>query len=161
MSQIKTVAIVGVGIGRSHIVEGYLPNADQYKVLALCDLNVERMTAVGDEFGIERRVTSFDDLLAMADIDIIDICTPPMLHFPMVMAALKAGKHVVCEKPLVGSLAEVDAVTAQEKVSTGLLMPIFQYRFGDGVEQAKAIIDAGIAGKPYVGTVETLWRREP
>ena len=161
MSQIKTVAIIGVGIGRSHIIEGYLPNADKYKVLALCDLNVERMTAVGDEFGIERRVTSFDDVLAMGDIDIIDICTPPMLHFPMVMAALKAGKHVVCEKPLVGSLAEVDAVTAQEKVSTGLLMPIFQYRFGDGVEQAKAIIDAGIAGKPYVGTVETLWRREP
>jgi predicted dehydrogenase len=40
-------------------------------------------------------------------------------------------------------------------------MPVFQYRFGDGIQQAKAIIDAGIAGKPFVGTVETLWRREP
>ena len=52
--------------------------------------------------------TSFEDVLAMDDIDIIDICTPPGLHYPMVTAALKAGKHVICEKPLVGSLAQVD-----------------------------------------------------
>nr|WP_314256089.1 Gfo/Idh/MocA family oxidoreductase [uncultured Devosia sp.] len=159
--KIFNVAVIGVGIGRSHIVEGYVPNADKFKVLALCDLNVERMTPIADEFGVERRVTSFDDILAMDDIDVVDICTPPMLHFPMVMAALKAGKHVVCEKPLVGSLAQVDEVMAQEKLSKGLLMPVFQYRFGDGIEQAKAIIDAGIAGKPFVGTVETMWERGP
>lgn len=161
MSKTFNVAVIGVGIGRSHIVEGYMPNADKFKVLALCDLNVERMTPIADEFGVERRVTSFDDILAMDDIDIIDVCTPPMLHFPMVMAALKAGKHVICEKPLVGSLAQVDEVMAQEKISKGMLMPVFQYRFGDGIEQAKAIIDAGIAGKPFVGTVETMWRRGP
>ena len=160
MSKIYNVAIIGVGIGRSHIVEGYLPNADKFKVVALCDLNAERMAAVGDEFGIERRIAGFDDVLAMDDIDIIDICTPPGVHYAMVMAALKAGKHVICEKPLVGSLSQVDEVIAQEKLSKGLLMPVFQYRFGDGIEQAKAIIDAGIAGKPFVGTVETMWRRD-
>jgi predicted dehydrogenase len=161
MSRVYNVAVVGMGIGRSHIVEGYLTNPDKFKVLALCDLNVERMNAVGDEFGIERRITSFDDLLTMDDIDIIDVCTPPMLHHPMTLASLKANKHVICEKPLVGSLAQVDEVIAAEAQSTGRLMPVFQYRFGDGVEQAKTIIDAGIAGKPYVGTVETLWRRGP
>lgn len=160
MSTIKTVAVVGGGIGRSHIVEGYLPNPDRFKVLAICDLNPERMNAVGDEFGIERRTTSFDDLLAMDDLDIIDICTPPMVHYQQIIAALAAGKNVVCEKPLVGSLREVDEVMAAEQSSAGLLMPIFQYRYGNGIEQAKRIIDAGIAGKPYVGTVETLWRRE-
>ena len=158
--RIFNVAVIGAGIGRSHIVEGYVPNAGQYKVTVLCDLNVERMTPIADEFGIEHRVTNFDDVLAMDDVDIIDICTPPGLHFPMVMAALKAGKHVICEKPLVGSLAQVDEVIAEEKRSKGLLMPVFQYRFGDGIEQAKAIIEAGIAGKPFMGTVETLWRRE-
>jgi predicted dehydrogenase len=161
MSEIKTVAVVGCGIGRSHIVEGYLPNKDRFKVLALCDLNQERMNPIADEFDIERRVTSFEDVLAMDDIDIVDICTPPGLHYAMVMAALRAGKHVVCEKPLVGSLAQVDDVIAEEKISRGMLMPVFQYRFGDGIEQAKAIIDAGIAGKPFVGTVETMWRRGP
>jgi predicted dehydrogenase len=160
MSRILNVAVVGCGIGRSHIVEGYVPNADKFRVVALCDLNPERLAAVGDEFGIERRITSFDDLLTMDDIDIIDVCTPPGAHFAMVEAALKAGKHVVCEKPLVGSLRDVDAIMALEKEAKGLLMPVFQYRFGNGIEQAKAIIDAGIAGKAYCGTVETFWRRE-
>jgi predicted dehydrogenase len=160
MSRIYNVAVIGGGIGRSHIVEGYLTNADKFRVLAICDLNPERMNALADEFGIERRTTSYDEILAMADIDIVDICTPPMVHFPQVMAGLRAGKNVICEKPLVGSLAHVDEVIAEEKRSKGKLMPVFQYRFGNGIEQAKAIIDAGIAGKPYVGTVETLWRRE-
>jgi predicted dehydrogenase len=160
MSRIFNVAVVGCGIGRSHIVEGYLPNADKFKTKVLCDLNIERMTPVADEFAIERRIASFDEALGMDDIDIIDICTPPGLHYSMVMAALKAGKHVICEKPLVGSLAQVDAVIEEEKRSKGMLMPVFQYRFGNGIEQAKAIIDAGIAGKPFMGTVETLWRRD-
>ncbi|HEY5820124.1 MAG TPA: Gfo/Idh/MocA family oxidoreductase [Mesorhizobium sp.] len=159
VSDIKTVAVVGCGIGRSHIVEGYVPNADKYKVLAICDLNEERLNALADEFGVERRTTRFEDLLAMGDLDIIDVCTPPLVHYPQIMAALAAGKHVVCEKPLVGSLAQVDEVAAAEAKSTGTLMPIFQYRYGDGIEQAKAIIDAGLAGKPYAGTVETFWRR--
>lgn len=160
MSRILNVAVVGCGIGRSHIVEGYLPNADKFKVVALCDLNAEKLDQVGDEFGVERRILNFDDLLTMDDIDIIDVCTPPGAHLPMVSAALRAGKHVVCEKPLVGSLKDVDAIMEIEKASKGLLMPVFQYRFGDGIEQAKTIIDAGIAGKAYCGTVETMWRRE-
>ena len=116
---------------------------------------------VGDEFGIAGRTKSFDDLLADPAIDIIDICTPPLLHRPQVEAALAAGKHVVCEKPLTGSLADCDAIIAAEKGAKGVLMPIFQYRYGDGVEKAKRIIDAGIAGKLYVGSVETFWKRTP
>src|SRR5690606_1888940 len=160
MSRVLNVAVVGCGIGRSHIVEGYLPNADKFKVLAICDLDQERLDKIGEEFGIDRRVVNFDDLLAMDDIDIIDVCTPPGAHLSMVSAALKAGKHVVCEKPLVGSLKDVDAIMAIEKGAKGLLMPVFQYRFGDGIEQAKAVIESGIAGKAYCGTVETLWRRQ-
>ena len=115
MSKVYTVAIVGGGIGRSHIVEGYLPNADKFKLLAICDLDPARMNSLADEFHVERRTTSFDDLLKMDDLDIIDICTPPMVHYPMIMAALKAGKHIICEKPLVGSLAQIDEVMAEEK----------------------------------------------
>ncbi|MBE7733349.1 Gfo/Idh/MocA family protein [Devosia faecipullorum] len=160
MNRILNVAVVGCGIGRSHIVEGYLPNADKFRVVALCDLNQEKLDQIGEEFGIERRAVNFDDLLGMDDIDVIDVCTPPGAHLSMVSAALRAGKHVVCEKPLVGSLKDVDAIMELEKSARGLLMPVFQYRFGDGIEQAKAVIDAGIAGKAYCGTVETMWRRE-
>lgn len=160
MSGIRTVGVVGAGIGRSHILEGYATNPDKFRVLALCDLDAQRLGTVADEFGIARRTTTFDELLAMDDLDIIDICTPPMVHYPMIVAGLRAGKHVICEKPLVGSLKQMDEIMAVEAEATGRLMPIFQYRFGNGIQQAKAIIDAGLAGTPYVGTVETLWRRE-
>lgn len=160
MSRVLNVAVVGCGIGRSHIVEGYLPNADKFKVLAICDLDQSRLDTIGEEFGVERRILDFNELLTMDDVDIIDVCTPPGAHFFMVKAALEAGKHVVCEKPLVGSLEDVDAIMEIEKTAKGKLMPVFQYRFGNGIEQAKAIIDAGLAGKPYCGTVETMWRRE-
>jgi len=160
MSTQRTVAVVGAGIGRSHILEGYVTNPDKFRLLAVCDLDETKLTALADEFAAERRTTKFDDLLAMDDLDIIDVCTPPMVHYPMIVAALRAGKHVICEKPLVGSLKAMDEIMAVEKTAKGRLMPIFQYRFGNGIEQAKAIIDAGLAGTPYVGTVETLWRRE-
>ncbi len=159
MSDIKKVAVIGLGIGRSHIIEGYLPNADYFEVAVLCDLNTERLNAVGDEFGIPRRTTDFAAVLAMTEIDIVDICTPPGSHFALILQALAAGKHVVCEKPLVGSLADIDTVIEAEKTARGRLMPIFQYRYGDGVQKAKRIIESGLAGKPYVATVETHWIR--
>jgi predicted dehydrogenase len=95
----------------------------------------------------------------MDDVDIIDICTPVVLHFGQILAALAAGKEIVCEKPLAASLAEVDRVIAAEKEAVGRVMPIFQYRFGNGAQKAKRIIELGIAGKPYLATVETAWRR--
>lgn len=157
--KIYSVAVVGCGIGRVHIGEGYALNGDKFRVTAICDLSPERLHATGRDFGIERRLTNFDELLTDPDIDIIDVCTPPMVHHPMIMAALKAGKHVICEKPLVGSLAQIDEVIDAEKTARGRLMPIFQYRFGNGIAQVKAILDSGIAGKPYVATAETLWKR--
>jgi predicted dehydrogenase len=155
------VGIVGCGAGRTHLVEGYVPSADRFEVLALCDLDLERLTAVADEFGVPRRTQAFADLLAMDDLDVIDICTPPGVHLEQVLAALGAGKHVVCEKPLVGSLAEVDRIIAAEATARGRLMPVFQYRYGNGIAKAKAVLDAGLAGKPYIGTVETFWKRGP
>jgi predicted dehydrogenase len=159
MSKCWTVAVIGCGIGRSHIAEGYARLPGKFAVRGLCDLNAERLSTVADEFSVPRRTTSFDEVLAMDDIDIIDICTPPALHFPQAMAALAAGKHVVCEKPLVGSLDEIDQLTAAEAQAAGRIMPVFQYRFGNGLQKAKRIVDLGLAGKPYLATVETAWLR--
>ena len=98
-----TVAVIGGGIGRSHIAEGYARMPDKFDLRVLCDLDEARLTQVADEFAVPRRSISFDEVLAMDDIDVVDICTPPALHFPQAMAALAAGKEVICEKPLVGS----------------------------------------------------------
>jgi predicted dehydrogenase len=156
---ILTVGVVGCGIGRNHIAQGYSSHPDKFRVLAVCDIDEMRLAAVADEFLVPRRIRCFDDLLRMDDIDIVDICTPAGLHCEQILAALSAGKQVVCEKPLVGSLAEIDKVIAAEKTAAGRVMPIFQYRFADGVQKAKRIVDLRIAGEPYLATVETAWRR--
>jgi predicted dehydrogenase len=152
--------VIGCGIGRGHI-EGYKAHPDKFRVIALCDVDEGRLTAIGDEFAIARRTTSFDEILRIEDIDIVDICTPPALHVTQTLAALAVGKEVVCEKPLAGSLADIDRVTAVEAEAAGRVLPIFQYRFGDGVQKAKHVIDLGLAGTPYLATVETAWRRTP
>ena len=160
MPDIRTVAVVGCGIGEEHIATGYVANADKFSVLALCDLNEKRLAEVGDQFGVERRTTRFEDLLVMDDLDVIDICTPPGAHLEQIMTALDAGKHVICEKPLVGSLALMDKIMAAEAGARGKLMPVFQYRFGNGVEQVRRIIESGLAGKAFMATAETFWLRD-
>src|SRR5882724_3486740 len=159
MAKIWNVAVIGCGIGRLHILEGYSRHPDKFRVLALCDLDPARLAAVGDEFVVPRRTASFDEVLRMDDVDIVDICTPPALHVPQALAALASGKQVVCEKPVAGSLADVDRLIAAERAATTRIMPVFQYRYGNGLQKAKRIVDSGLAGKPYLATVETAWQR--
>ncbi|MGH7123654.1 MAG: Gfo/Idh/MocA family protein, partial [Stellaceae bacterium] len=146
-------------IGKTHIAEGYAKHPDKFRVLAICDLDPKRLAAVGDEFQVPHRTSDFDALLAMSDIDVVDICTPPGLHVPQTLAAIAAGKHVICEKPLAGSLADVDKLIAAQRKAKGRIMPVFQYRFGNGLQKAKRIVELGLAGKPYLATIETAWKR--
>lgn len=159
MSTRRKVGLVGLGVGRGHLEEGYLSQPDLFEVALVCDLDPARLDAVRAEHGIPG-TTQFAEMLARPDIEIVDLCTPPALHLSQCIAALEAGKHVICEKPLVGSLAELSALIEAEKSARGVLMPIFQYRWGEAAEQARAIVDAGIAGRPVIGTVETFWTRE-
>ena len=160
MTTIKTVAVIGLGIGRAHLEEGYVNHPDKFRVLAACDLNPARLAEVADAFDIPRRTTSFAEILAMEDIDIIDICTPPLAHFDQIIAALGAGKEVICEKPLVGSLADADRIIAAERMARGRVMPIFQYRWGTGFQKARRLVELDLVGKPYLVSAETHWRRD-
>jgi predicted dehydrogenase len=152
------VGLVGLGIGFQHL-SAFRALPDLYDVVAVCDpVEAKRKLAMG-LLGVERGVASFDELVAMGDLDVVDVCTPPDLHRPMATRALESGFDVICEKPLSGSLADVDTIAACERASGRRLMPIFQYRFGRGVERLRRLVEAGVAGKPYVASVETFWRR--
>jgi predicted dehydrogenase len=152
------VAVVGAGIGRSH-VRGYQAVADRFEVTALCDIDPERARPVAEDHGILRVVTDLAELCRMDDLDVIDICTPPHLHFDQIQQVLAASKHAICEKPLVSSLREVDALAQAEAKSGRRIMPIFQYRFGHGLQKLKLLMAQGLTGKAYLSTVETAWRR--
>jgi predicted dehydrogenase len=153
------VAIIGCGVGRRHMEEGYLPHADKFEVVLACDLDAARLQSFLADYGVPEGTASFAEVVARPDIDIVDICTPPLVHRDQVVAALEAGKEVVCEKPLVGCLADMDVVMQAAARARGRVMPIFQYRYGDGFQQARHLVEAGIAGKPYLATVETTWKR--
>jgi predicted dehydrogenase len=158
MSPKLRVGVVGTGIGKNHAA-AYRSLPEQFDLAAVCDIDEVRARDFAAQFEVERVVTSLDALCEMADLDVIDICTPPGLHFAQVRQALEAGKHAICEKPLVGSLREADDLAEVERRSGRRLMPIFQYRFGAGLQKLKLLVERGVAGRPYLATVETAWRR--
>ncbi|MEG1442095.1 MAG: Gfo/Idh/MocA family oxidoreductase, partial [Oscillospiraceae bacterium] len=98
MNKIK-VGIIGTGnISREHI-GAYLknPNVELY---AFCDINEEQLNKMGDEFGVSRRFTNKEDMLALNEIDAVSVCTWNAAHAECTISALNAGKHVLCEKPM-------------------------------------------------------------
>lgn len=151
------VAIVGAGIGAEHL-KGYLALPERFSVKAICDLDVERARGVAN--GTSIHVTAdLDEVLADPSIQLIDVCLPPHLHFPITLKAHAAGKDVVCEKPLVRSLEEANALLESVKTTGRSIFPVFQYRFGPAMRQLRALIDAGLAGKSYVASSEVHWNR--
>jgi predicted dehydrogenase len=152
------VAVIGAGIAKRHL-EAFTRLHNLFDVVALCSLDTARGRDLCKQFGIAQFTSEFAPLLARKDIDVIDICTPPSLHFEMSNQALARGFHVICEKPLVGSLAEIDAMTEMLEKTNRRLMPIFQYRYGKGVQKLKHLIGVGLTGRPILTTIETHWWR--
>ncbi len=156
------VAIVGAGIGAEHLT-GFLANSERFDVAVICDLDASRAEPLVQQARAKGSSTAYandlDAVLSDSSVDIIDICLPPQLHKQTILNALTCNKHVVCEKPLVASLAEIDEVAEMLNSSDRLLMPVFQYRFGNGMGALLDLIKAGLAGKPLVATVETHWNR--
>jgi len=153
-----SVAVVGCGIGRAHL-DGYAALPDLYEIAVVCDLDESKARAAADRFGAAVE-TSFDNLLNRSGLDIVDICTPPGTHRRLVEQALGAGLHVICEKPLTGSLADAQAIGKAVAVAKGTLSPIFQYRYGNGLQKLKLLQEKGLCGVPYLATIETSWRRD-
>ncbi|MFZ1787882.1 MAG: Gfo/Idh/MocA family oxidoreductase [Saprospiraceae bacterium] len=146
MNKIK-VGVVGTGfIGPAHIEAlRRLPNIE---VTALCEVNIELATAKAAQLGIERPCT-FDQLLAMEDIVSVHVCTPNFLHFSQAKAALLAGKHVVCEKPLAKDLHEAAELVELAR-ETGLVNAVhFNLRYYPLVRHMKALRESGELGDIY------------
>jgi predicted dehydrogenase len=92
------VAIIGLGFGAEFIpIYQRHPHASMY---AICQRNAERLRQIGDTFGVQKRYTQYDDVLADPNVDFVHINTPIPDHAPMSIAALRAGKHVLCTVPM-------------------------------------------------------------
>ena len=142
------VAIVGLGnISAAHIM-AYKTFPERCKIVAMVDILPEKARKRAEEFGVDCEI--FDDhhkIPDRDDIDLVDVCTPPYVHAEISINALRAGKHVLCEKPMAASLEECDAVLAAAKESGRLFSSIAQNRFRRPIANLKAVLDSGLAGE--------------
>ncbi|AJD46382.1 Gfo/Idh/MocA family oxidoreductase [Rhizobium sp. SEMIA 4085] len=161
MTKKLRVGVIGAGIASRHLI-GYDWNKDLFDVPVLCSLDEERGRELCQKHGIGEYTQNVDDLFVRNDLDIIDISTPPDSHFELCKKGIESGKHVICEKPLFGSIADVDEMSRIVARSGGKkLMPIFQYRYGSGLQKLKLLIELGLTGRPFLTTIETHWWRGP
>lgn len=152
------VAVVGSGIGRAHLT-AYHELPDLFEIAAICDIDRDRAAALAATFAVPYVIGSLDELCRRDELDVIDICTPAHLHVEHTLQVLAAGKHVVCEKPVAGSIVAFDRLAEAESRSGCRVMPIFNYRFGAGVQKLRHLVAEGITGRAYLGTIEVAWRR--
>ena len=149
------VGVIGLGIGRKHI-EGYRSHPG-CEVVALCDLDENRLSAMSDEFRIPGKYRDTRAMFAEAKLDVVSICTPNSLHRPLAEEAFAAGCHVLCEKPIATSAADGEAMIDAAETAGKRLGINFSFRFTAQAAALKARVDAGDLGEIYYG--RTLWLR--
>jgi len=120
------------------------------KVVAIADPIRERAEAFARQFDIPHVYESHEALLAHHGIDAVDVCTPSATHFALSWAALEAGKHVLCEKPVAYDYQDTRRAAALA-TSKGLKTKLgFTFRYSPGMRYMKALIDEGFIGEPFI-----------
>ncbi|MFN7208121.1 MAG: Gfo/Idh/MocA family protein, partial [Planctomycetota bacterium] len=149
------IGMIGYGfMGKAHS-NAYLQASRFFKsshkpvLKALCARNAEKAKSFADNWGYESIETDWRELLKRSDIDAIDICTPNNLHKEIAIEAAKAGKMILCEKPLAMNTAEgLEMVAAVEKAGVANMV-WYNYRRVPAVTLAKQIVDSGKLGRIF------------
>ncbi len=149
------VGVVGLGMGQGHIRSFQShPNSD---VVAITDVNEDRLKEIGEKFGIKARYTDHSKMLAEEDLDIVGVATPNIFHKPITIEALEAGCHVLCEKPMAMNAQEAEDMLAAAKTADRKLMINFSFRFKPQSWAIKRQVERGRIGDVYMA--RTLWHR--
>lgn len=157
MSNKVKIGIIGVGgISEAHITS-YLNNPE-VELYAFCDINEERLKAKGERFGITRLFTDVNEMVALPELDAVSVCTWNSAHKECTIAALNAGKHVLCEKPMAMNSKEAEEMKAAAEKNGKLLMIGFVRRHGNDCQTLKDFIDTDALGELYY-TKATYLRR--
>ena len=156
------IAIIGTGnIAPAHI-KGYLHSHALCEIKALCDIYPEKAQKLAQKFALGEGLTitrEYQELFSREDIDIVSICLPPSLHCQVTVDFLKAGKHVIVEKPMAPSLAECDQMIEAQKQSGKVLSVISQNRFRTAPMRIKQMLGQGDFGRVLFARVNSMWWR--
>jgi len=148
MSDTIKIGFIGVGqIGTNHLRRYQeIPGAE---VVAVCDLFPERVKAAQDNFGVPDGYADFREMLKRDDIQAVDVCVHNNKHAPLTIAALEAGKHVFCEKPMAGTYCDAAAMAAAAVKCDRRLNIQINTLFSMETKATKKLIDDGHLGKLY------------
>jgi predicted dehydrogenase len=149
------LGVVGAGNIAQLNVAGYLEH-DHCDVVAVCDVDKEAAATAAGLWGVPQVFTSLDDLLAEPDIDAVEILTPTHMHYEHVLAAVAAGKHVSCQKPLANTVDEARAM-GEAAVAAGVTLRVSEcFWHYPPLERAKALIAEGAIGTPNNVRIRTV-----
>lgn len=153
---------IGV-IGAGGIAQGaHLPayqNCPNANIVAIADVNEDALKKAAEKFGIPNTFTDYREMLKRDDIDAVSVCTPNFLHKDPTIAALRAGKDVLVEKPLAMNAAEGEEIAQVVKETGKQCMVGFVMRYSAEAQVLKRYIEAGELGDIYYGRAQFLRRR--
>jgi len=152
------VAVVGTGgIGKYHLrLWGEMTDVE---TVGVHDVNASAARAAAEQFGVARAYETLAEAVEDKNVDIIDVCTPNVFHREGAVAALNAGKHCLCEKPLAVTAEDIQAMIRARDASGKMLATIQHFRFEQRTQILKRIIDAGRLGQVYYSRAWWLRRR--
>ena len=154
------VGIIGSGaIALQVHAPGYKALADDCELVACCDVVPERAQAFATRFGIPQAFTNLEEMLKLPELDAVSVCTPPFMHKAASVAALEAGKHVLCEKPMAMNVAEAKAMLAAAHRAGKVLTIGHQERFRPEAQAIKQAVEAGHLGDIYYAKTAALRSR--
>ena len=128
---------------------GYKRDA-RCELVAIADPMIERAQAFAEKFNIPNVYSSHEELIACEDIDLVDVCTPSATHFELSWAALQAGKHVLCEKPVAYDFEETRRAAALAKEKGVKTKLGFTFRYSPAMQYMKELIEQDFIGKPFI-----------
>ncbi len=156
MAKQLNIGLIGYSfMGKAHSnafrkVSMFFPDTGVEPVMkVICGRNREAVSRAAAQFGWEEYATNWRRVVAREDIDVVDICSPGNMHKPMAIEALKAGKHVICEKPLANNLTEAKEILKVANRSDQKTMVAFNYRRVPAVALARQLIQEGRIGQIY------------
>jgi predicted dehydrogenase len=144
------IGVLGSGAWAEHAHLPGFKRDDRCTIAAIADPDMAKARSIAEKFGIPSVYASNDELLARDDIDVIDVCTPSLTHFPLAWAALEAGKHVLCEKPVAEDYRDTRRAAALARAK-GLKTKVgFTFRYSPAMRYMKTLIDDGFVGTPFI-----------
>jgi predicted dehydrogenase len=154
------VAIVGTGGIAGFHAEALAAQDGRARIVAATDVDAAALAAYESRWSVPAVYPTLDDLLANEKPDLATLCTPPGLHAAQAVACLSRGISVLCEKPPVLSLAELDAVEDAAASSGAFFATVFQHRFGSGAVRLRRLVGDPRFGRPTAAVCHTLWFRQ-